>query len=291
MTTDKHPGAVVGNPVRRDLLLRTLRSNVNASILVGWTALIAVVGAIVLVDRVGLSQAFAASEADPEVVGRALGQWWVVSITVAMGVFAPVSTVVACAGPGERRRLEGWSGTLVRPGRIVTGIWAQQLALVALALVLALPVAGFALALGGTTPAQLGIGLAGAAVVGATTGALALGLACRSSRVFRPLAATLAVVLALHAVPAAIHQSTGNTLPDPVYTVVPVVAVADAAAPHGPDAPGATAAEAPLERLRAHVRPNEGSLPPWAWAALGAGGVTLVFLGVARIRLARPPRR
>lgn len=291
MTVDARPAEVVGNPVRRDLLLRALRSNTNATILAGWTALLTVIGTIVLINQLGLTRPFATGARAAEPVGRAVAQWWVVTITVGMCLFAPTTTVVACASQGERQRLQGWTMTLVRPWRVVTGIWQQQCALIALALVLALPVAGMALAAGGTSVAQLGVGLAGAALAGVATSALAAAVACRSDHVLRPLAATLAIVIALYAVPFAVHQSRTPATADPVLLAVPVVAVADAAAPRASGAPTvAGAADAPLDHLAMNVADGPADLPPWSSAAAGAVLATLLLLVVARFRIARPPR-
>lgn len=291
MTVDARPAEVVGNPVRRDLLLRALRSNTNATILVVWTALIAVIGTIVLINQVGLTQPFEGGARAAAPVGRAVAQWWVVTITVGMCLFAPITTVVACAADGERQRLQGWTMTLVRPWRVVLGIWEQQCALIALALVLALPVAGLALAAGGTSVAQLGVGLAGAAIAGIAASALAAAVACRSDRVLRPLAATLAVMIALYAVPFAVHQARTPATTDPALIVVPVVAVADAAAPRASTAPAtAGAADAPLDHLRMNVADSSSDVPPWGYALGGAVVATLVLLLVARFRISRPPR-
>lgn len=285
------PTEVVGNPVRRDLLLRSLRSNTNATILTVWTVLIAAIGAVVLLDQVGLSRPFETVAGSGDAAGRALGQWWIVSITAGMCLLAPALASVACAGHGERRRIQGWSTTLVRPGRVVSGIWQQQLALVALALLLSLPVAGLALGLGGTSAAQLGIGLAGAALAGIATSALGIALSCRSERPFAPLALGIAIVVALFAVPFGIHQVRHPSGQDSVLAVVPVVAVADAAAPHAgvPDVP-AGAADAPVDHLRSNVAPSDATVPPWGWAAGGAVVWTLVMLMIARFRVARPAR-
>lgn len=286
------PTEVVGNPVRRDLLLRSLRSNTNATILTVWTVLIGAIGVVVLINQAGLSSPFDPSEGSPEPVGRALGQWWIVSITAGMCLLGPVLATVACAGHGEGRRLQGWATTLVGPGRVVTGVWQQQLALLVLASVLALPVAGLALGLGGTSPAQLGIGVAGAFLAGATTGALAITLSCRSERPFVPLAASLVVVVALFAVPFAVHQIGHERGGDPVLAVIPVVAVADVAAPHAAPSPAtAGAADAPLTHLRASATSGSAPVPPWGWAAGGAVLAIVVLLVVAALRVARPPRQ
>lgn len=291
MTVDVGAAEVIGNPVRRDLLLRALRSNTNATILGVWTILIAVVGSIVLIDQIGLSRPFDTGEQAAAPVGRALGQWWVVSITAGIGLFAAATTVVACAGRDERQRLQGWTMTLVRPWRVVLGIWQQQCALIALALVSALPVSGLALAAGGTSVAQLGVGFAGAAVVGMVVSALAAAVACRSQHVLRPLAATLAIVIAWYGLPLAVQQWRSPAAGDAVMVVVPVIAVADAAAPRAPAAPADSgAADAPLDHLASNVAEVDGGVAPWGYAAAGAVLAIVVLLGVARIRIARPPR-
>lgn len=294
MTIDTRPIEPIGNPIRRDLLLRTLRSNTTATILYLWTVLVAAVGAFVLIDQVGLTRPFEVGSADPTVLGRALSQWWVLAITCGMLLLGPITTVSACAAHGEHQRLNEWTMTLVGPWRVVWGIWQRQVAVIALALALALPVAGLALAAGGTSPAQLGVGIIGAAAVGLVSSALSMAVACRSRRMARPLVAIGLILVALHVVPFVLHQSDSTPSPNRSLAAIPAVAIADAAAPRAPGAPrNAGAADAPLEHLAANVADPGGGdamTPPWAWTALGAAIVTLGSLIVARLRITRPAR-
>lgn len=302
-TVDERGGEVVGNPVRRDALLRSLRSNGNAVILAVWSVLVVAVGAVVLVDRIGLSGPFRAREGAADMVGAALGQWWIVTISVGAIVLAVVFAAVGCAAAGERRRIEAWSASLVGPWRITMGIWRAQLALLLLALVLALPVGGVALALGGTSVRQCGIALAGAAIGGAAASALTIAFACRAQRVIAPLVLSLVIVVGIFAAPYATHVARDRPSGDPAMAVVPVVGVADAVAPlpapagrfgcalNGCGWEATNTADAPLDGLRSTVDPWTGRIPPWAWTTLGSIGVLLVGLIVARIRIGRPPRR
>lgn len=306
MSIDERTGAVVGNPVRREALLRALRSNTNAVALTLWSIVIAAIGVIVLIDRVGLARPFQSGPHFADTVGASLGQWWVTAVVVATMVLAVVLAVLGCAGVAMRGRIATWSATLVGPWRITMGIWLSQSALIALALVMALPVGGVALALGGATPRQLGVGLVGAALAGVTTSALTIAISCRSHRVTASLIVGLVLVAAVFAVPYAVHVARDRPHGDPVMAVVPLVGVADAVAPLpapgsrfcavGGGPPGCSwdrtdAAEAPLDGLEATVHPWSGRLPPWAWTTIGAVVVTISALIVTRIRVARPPRR
>lgn len=305
MTVGDRSGEVVGNPVRRDALLRSLRSNGNAVILTVWSALVAVVGVVVLIDQIGLGRPFRASDSVGDAVGASLAQWWIVTLTVGTIIVAVVLAAVACAAAGERHRLRAWSATLVGPWRIVLGIWRAQVALVLLALVLALPVGGVALAFGGTTLRQCAIGLLGASIGGAAASALTIALACRARRVIAPLVTALVIIAGVFVVPYATHVARDRPVGDPVMAVVPAVGVADAVAPLPAPAPrdntdcalegcgwnAEDAADAPLAGLRSTIRPWSGQIPPWGWTTIGAVVVTILALLVARIRIARPPRR
>ncbi len=305
MTIEERSGEVVGNPVRRDALLRSLRSNGNAVILAVWSALVAAVGIAVLVDRIGLGNPFRAGAVNADMVGASLGQWWIVTVTIGTILVAVVLAAVGCAAAGERHRLQAWSATLVGPWRITMGIWRAQLALILLALVLALPVGGVAVAMGGTTPRQCGIALLAAAIGGASASASTIALACRAKRVIAPLVTSLVIIAGVFVVPYASHVARDRPTGDPAMAVVPVVGAADAVAPlpappsrFGTDCAdeacgwnAANAADAPLDGLRSTVRPWSGQMPPWGWTTIGAFAVTIVALFVTRLRIARPPRR
>ena len=301
MTVPVRPHEVVGNPVRRERLLRALRSNTNATILGVWTGLVALAGILVLANQVGLSHPFDAPNAAGDNLGAALGQWWIVTITVGSMLLAVTLTAFACAAAGEHDRIQAWSTTLVRPWRVALGIWQSQLALLALGLVLAFPVAGIALASGGTTLRQAGVGLAGAAVAGATCSAITIAVACRARRVIAPLVISLLFVVAIVAGPYAAHVARNRPAGDPVMAIMPLVGVADAVAPlpqpamrfcafHGCDWEATDSSDAPLHGLRATVQPWSGGIPAWGWTAGGAVIVTLLSLLIARFRIARPPR-
>lgn len=304
MSIEERPAVVVGNPVRRDALLRSLRSNHNAVILTVWTVLVGAVGAVVLVDQLGLGQPFRAGDGPSETVGAALAQWWIVTLGVGTVVLAVVLAAFGCAAEGERARLRSWSATLIGPWRITMGIWRAQLALILLALVLALPVGGISLALGGTSFRQLGVGLAGAAVGGATASALTIAVACRARTVIAPLVVVLVVAVGVFFGPYAAHVLRDRPAGDPVMAVVPVVGLADAVAPLPAPAVGpgtdcgtpdcdwdtTDPSGAPLDGLRSTVQPWSGRVPPWGWTVLGAVVVTGLALVVTRIRVARPVR-
>jgi hypothetical protein len=279
--------------VRRAALLRSLRSNVVAAALIVWTIVIVGIGVAVLVQRTGADQPFHPGVARPAPVGAAIAQWWVLSIASGMLVLAPFLTVFACAARDERARLDAWRSTLVGPSQVVAGVWRAQLALVLLALGSSLPVAGMALALGGTSVAQLGVGLAGAFVCGSSASAVALALSCRSSGTFRPLLVATLVIVAVVGAPVVVHglREPGRTRPDAVLVVNPLVGVSDAAAPRAtPTRAADSAARAPMAHLRALVEPAGGRVPPWGWTTIGAVVVTGLSLLVARMRLGRQAR-
>lgn len=295
MSIETRAPDVTGNPVQRELLLRSLRSNTNVVIVAVWSVLIATIGAAVLMNRVGLNRPFHTGSGAADELGATLAQWWIVSVTVGAIILAVVLAAVGCAANDERHRLQSWTTTLVGPRRMVMGIWRAQLALVILALALALPVAAIALSLGGTSVAQLGVGLAAAFIGGATASALTIALACRSRRVLAPLTLGLAIVIAVFAGPVLAHLVRAPASTDPVMVVVPVVGVADAATPLAPHArvtkaDGQDAAAAPLAHLRANVEPWSGRVPPWGFTTAGALVVLVVSLFIARLRIARPSR-
>lgn len=294
---------VVGNPVRRESLLRSLRSNQNAVILVVWGIVVAAVAVIVLISRAGLGQPFhPGTRLGGDMLGATLAQWWIVATTIGVMVVAVVSATVACASAATRGRLDAWSATLVGPWRITRGLFVAQVAFVLLAEVVALPIAGLAYGLGGVSLRQLGAGTAGSILGGVAASALAIAVSCRARRTSLPLVVSLLVIAGLFVVPYGIHVERGRPVGDPVMAVVPVVGVADAAAPLPAPATRYCAeagcgwdeqnsADAPLTGLLSTVWPWTGSLPVWAWTAIGAGGVSVVVLAVTRLRVARRPRR
>lgn len=293
MSTDRHGPRVVGRPVQRAVLLRSLRSNVVAAALSLWTVLVVGISIAVLVQRTGADQPFHPGTAPPAPVGAAVAQWWVLTIVSGMLVLAPYLAVVSCAARDERARLDAWRSTLVRPGQVVGGLWRAQLALLLLALGLSLPVAGMALALGGTSFAQLGVGIGGAFLCGASASALALAVSCRSSGTVRPLLAMALLLAAVVGIPVVVHglRAPDHSRPDAVLAANPLVGVAAAAAPRAtPISSSDSAARAPLTHLRANVEPAGGQIPPWGWTAIGAGIIAALSLVVARIRLGRPSR-
>lgn len=293
MSRDRHGTRVVGRPVRRAALLRSLRSNVVAAALAMWTVVVVGIAIAVLVQRTGADRPFHPGTEPAAPIGAAVAQWWVLTITAGMLVLAPYLTVVSCATRDERARLDAWRSTLVRPAQVVGGLWRTQLSLQLLALGLSLPIAGMALALGGTSVAQLGVGLAGAFLCGAATSALALAVSCRSSGTVRPLLALTVLLVAIVGIPVIVHgmREPGRSRPDAVLVANPLVGIADAAAPRAaPTRAPDSAARAPLTHLRANVEPTDGRIPPWGWTSIGAVILIALSLVVARIRLGRPSR-
>ncbi|MBS1846980.1 MAG: hypothetical protein JST73_01775 [Actinobacteria bacterium] len=294
---------VIGNPVRSESLLRALRSNRNVVILTAWAVVVALSGAVVLVDRLGLDRPFRAGDTKlPDVVGATLGQWWIVTLGAGMIIVAIAFASVACAAAAERGRIHAWSATLLSPWRITTGIWRAQIALIVLALVVAFPVGGIALALGGTTPRQLAIGVAGSFVGAVAANALTIAFVGNARHPIASLIAVTVIVTGVFVVPYAVHVARDRPSGDPVMAIVPLVAVADAAAPlpapnprfcavHGCGWDASDPGDAPLDALRATVRPWSGRIPPWGWTAIGAVVVVGASLTVTRIRVARPARR
>lgn len=302
MTIDARPAKVTGNPVRTESLLRSLRSNGNAVILTLWSVLVAAIGIAVLVRRIGLSQPFRTGTAFPDVIGASLAQWWMVTVGVGIAPLAVVLAVVGGGGVTVGDRVRAWSPTLVGPWRVALGLWTAQLALICLALVLSLPVAGLAVALGGTPLRPLGVALAGSFVCAAAVSAFTIALACRARRTIVPLVVALVVVAAVDVVPYAVHVMRDRPSGDVVMTVVPLVGIADAAAPLpagdmrfgcGPGVPcwnPVDAAMAPLHGVRETVHPWDQRIPPWGWTTLGAVLVAGICLVVTRALIARPPR-
>lgn len=285
------PGAI-GQPVRRMALLRSLRSNIVASMLTVWTVVTMGVTIAVLVQRNGMDRPFRVGAATPAETGVAIAQWWVLTIAAGMLVLAPALTAAMFAGRREQRFTGAWRSTLVGPRRVLTGQWGTALATVLLAGILAVPPAGLALALGGTTAAQLLIGFGGMVLVGAAASAVALAFSCRSKGLVRPLLLTYLVLAAFTIGPFVVH----GLHPDPNVAadhtglaVSPLVGIADAAAPHSSiDLTHATAADAPLTHLRATSESGDRGVPIWAATLIGAGLVTVLALLVGRWRLRRP---
>lgn len=291
MNSERHVPRMIGRPVLRSTLLRSLRSNAVATALVLWTIVIAGVGATVLVQQTGTDQPFHSGTVSAASVGASIAQWWVLTIVAGMSVLAPYLAIVTCAAHGERERLDAWRSTLVRPGNVVRGLWQSLLALLLLAVALSLPVAGMALSLGGTSAAQLGTGIAAALLWGATTAALGIAIACRSNGPVRPLLVTAIVILVILGGPVLAHGLRGTNThgSDPVLAVDPLVATADVAAPRAaPPTLKRSASRAPLAHLRDTVEPHSGRIPPWGWTIVGAGALIVVSLFTARVRIARP---
>lgn len=305
MTVTDRSSGVVGNPVRREALLRSTRSNASAVIVTVWTVGVAAVAVAVMTHHIGLNAPFKAGDSLPDVVGASLAQWWI--LTIGVGVL-PLAVVLATLGGGATTmadRIRAWSPTLVGSWRTALGLWVAQVSLQALALVLTLPVAGIALALGGTTVRPIGIALLGALGAGATMSALMIALACRARGTATPLIVGLLVAAAITTAPYAVHVARNRPVGDPVMTVLPIVGITDAARPlpagHGrfgcgpglaskcwnPD----NAAQAPLHGIEATVRPWSAPLTPWAWTGMGALAITVVALGVTSIRIGRSRRR
>lgn len=291
MRSDRKPSRPVGRPALRATLLRSLRSNVVATALALWAIGVAGIGITVLIQNTGTDRPFHSGSTSAPELGATLAQWWVLSIVGGMCVLAPVLAVHACAATGERGRLESWRSTLVGPSRVVGGLWQAQLAVLLLALTMSFPVAGTALALGGTSIAQLGVGLAAAFLCGATWSALAIAVSCRSTSVVRPLIlCTLLVALVLGG-PVAVHgfRATSRHAADATLLANPLVGAADAAAPRVHRAPNTrSAASAPLDHLMDMVEPQTGRFPPWGWTAIGATVILAMSLTTSRLRIARP---
>ncbi len=197
MSTDRGTTHVVGQPVRRMAMLRALRSNPVASVLAAWTIVSMGITVAVLVQRNGVDRPFRPGSTPPVTTGVAVAQWWVLTMVAGLLVVAPVLTVLTTAGRREQLLTDAWRSTLVTPWRVLTGQWSSLMALVLLVAALGLPPAGLALALGGTSAAQLGIGLAGAILAGSAAAAIALATSCRSRGLVRPLLVTLGLVAVL----------------------------------------------------------------------------------------------
>lgn len=283
-----------GNPVRTLALLRVLRSNGIAAMLVVWTiTVMAIVGAV-LVHNTGVDRPFHPSDAAPALTGQAVAQWWIVALVVGTLVLVPVATALTTAGGREQSLLRSWRVTLVTTGEIVMGTWTAMLAFLVLAIILTLPAAGMSLAMGGTSAVQLAVGAAGAFVCGAAVAAVSLAITCTARRVSRALAVIYLLIIVVVGGTVVTHGLRSDTSDshrgDVVLVVNPVAAVADAAAPRAATVTPSTAATAPLTHLRAIVQPSSFGDPVWE-QGLGVGFiVTILSLAIAWVRLRRAGR-
>ena len=288
-------GTAVGNPVRRVALSRMLRSNVVASVLVVWTVAVLTVAGVALIHQTGTNRPFHQAGVGPRVVGQSVAQWWILSIVIGILLVVPAVTAVTMAGNREQALLDSWRVSLVTNRQVFLGNATAILSFVLLALVVALPPAGLALAAGGSSISQIFVGLAAAAACAVVITSVSIAVACASHRISRTLIVIylfLALVLGGSAVFHGV-RSTGDqsSRADAVLIVNPVVAAADASATRAASVPGAAASTAPLAHLRATVRPMNSGIPPWARTLIGGAVVALIAYLVALLRLRRAGRR
>lgn len=293
MSTDGRRARPVGNPVRVAGLRRILRSNPVAAALAVWTIAIFALVVAVLVHHTGADRPFHASAANPKVVGRSVAQWWIVAQVVGICLLVPVVAALSLAGTTEQAMVQTWRSSLVTDRQVARGMYLTQLAFVVLAVLVVLPVGGLALALGGPSVVQLGVGELGVLATGAVVAAVSCAICGTARRVSSALVLTLLVVVVVIGGTAVWHGFRGGTSgrSDPVLMANPLVATADAAAPRAVSPTGVTAAQAPLVHLRETVQPSEGGLPPWSRTAIGGAALIMVSLGITMVRLRRIPRR
>lgn len=295
MKRDPKKPTSLGNPWLRLDLRRRLRSNTGPTLLSGWALTLAAVTTIVVLNLVGTDTPTAVSGVPAPTLGRAVGQWWIITCTIGLAVLGVLSAAPSLAGAREQHTLNGWRTTLVRPHQIARGSALGTAAFVTLAAMVAAPVGVLAWRLGGIRPAALAVGLGGAWVTGICAGCISIAVSAIARRAVVAVVASLCLAALPFVATTAVQvvsnddgPSAGRSVP---MSFNPLVLVAEASTNYD-ERPrrAASTADEPLARLANLISEpddDQGSPPAWLLALAGAAGLSLLSLVAATWRLRR----
>ena len=277
----------IGRPIASIGLRTRLRGVLGPAVVVGWLVLLGALTVAVWLHQTGTDQPFRQPGTHPAVIGRAVGQWWIIGTTVGMLALVPAVAAGCIAGARERHSLAPWRVSLLRPRGIVGGHLLTCAGFLTLLAVVATPIAALAWGLGGIGPAELGAGLACSVLTGIVVACVALAVSSLARRTATALLCTYLLLGLVVGGSAIFHAADDRSAGSPVDAVLlanPVVAGADAAVSttghHG--VPQAAAADAPIDHLARLVHRAHDAAGPFgsAWPITLLGGALLALLAL-----------